>query len=181
MKYNNIFKLVVSIIICETAGVIGSFFTISEINTWYSLLKKPSFNPPDWIFGPVWTTIYILMGISLYLVWEKKFIPVKEINIKNKKPWQKISEKFLSGKWQQLNIILIFAVQLILNIAWSVIFFGWHNPGVAFFALIMLWVAILFTIINFGRVSKISAILLIPYILWVSFAGFLNFIIWVIN
>jgi tryptophan-rich sensory protein len=163
------------------AGVIGAFFTTPEINNWYKSLNKPSFNPPGWIFGPVWTTLFILMGISLFLVWEKKWEPNNKINFKNKKPWNKISQKFLSGSWQKANIIIIFATQLLLNVLWSVIFFGMHYPGLAFFELMMLWVAILFTIINFYRVSKTAALLLIPYILWVSFASVLNYFVWILN
>jgi len=155
MNYNKLYKLLISIIICELAGVVGSVFTISQINKWYIHLNKPSFNPPNWIFGPVWTTLFVLMGISLYLVWQE--------NKKKKKA------------------IIIFAVQLLLNILWSIIFFGMHSPSVAFFELLMLWFAIVFTIINFYRVSKIASLLLLPYILWVSFAGILNLFIWILN
>jgi tryptophan-rich sensory protein len=181
MKYNNLLKLLISIIICELAGFVGSVFTMPEINGWYKNLNKPSFNPPSWIFGPVWTIIFILMGISLYIVWSKKW----EIKNKTKsdkiKAWNSLSQKFFSGSWQKANIILIFVTQLTLNVLWSIIFFGAHSPGVAFFEILMLWVAIIFTIINFYRVSKNAALLLIPYILWVSFAGFLNLFIWIIN
>jgi tryptophan-rich sensory protein len=181
MKYNNIVKLLVSIIICELAGVIGALFTTPNINSWYKGLQKPFFNPPNWIFGPVWTTLFILMGVSLYLVWSKNWKVKNKIFSNIKKAPSKISEKFLSGSWMKANIILIFSFQLLLNIIWSFIFFAKQNPGAAFFELIMLWFAIIFTIINFYRVSKTSAYLLIPYILWVSFAGFLNFTIWMLN
>ena len=181
MKFNNLIKLFASIIICELAGVVGAVFTTPAINSWYITLNKPSFNPPNWIFGPVWTILFVLMGISLYLVWSKKLEVKNELNFKGKKPWNKLSQKFLSGSWQKANIILIFATQLILNIVWSFIFFGAHSPSVAFFEILMLWTAILFTIINFYRVSKTAAYLLIPYILWVSFASFLNYFIWVLN
>ena len=137
-------KIIISIIICELAGVVGSVFTVPAINGWYSALNKPSFNPPSWIFGPVWTTLFILMGISLYIVWSKKI---------------------------KLKVILIFATQLILNVLWSIIFFGLHSPVVAFFELLMLWFAIVFMMVNFYRISKIATWLLLPYILWVSFAG----------
>jgi len=154
MKYGSLWKLLVSIIVCEFAGVVGSVFTISEINGWYKGLNKPNFNPPGWIFGPVWTALFVLMAISLYLVWSKK------ITLKN---------------------IIIFSIQLILNVLWSLIFFGAHSPSVAFFELLMLWFAIVFTIINFYKVSKTAALLLLPYILWVSFAGVLNYFIWILN
>ena len=165
MKYDNLLKFFGSIIICELAGAVGAVFTTPEIGapsgSWYESLNKPSFNPPNWIFGPVWTTLFVLMGISLYLVWSKEMQPRNKISAKAK-PWQKAS------------IILIFAVQLILNVLWSVIFFGMHSAGAAFFELLMLWCAIIYTIINFYRVSKTAAWLLFPYILWVSFAGILN-------
>ena len=181
MKYNNLVKFFISIIICELVGVVGAIFTTPEINGWYKGLNKPFFNPPSWIFGPVWTTIFVLMGISLYLVWIKKWMPQNKINFIGKKPWNKLSQKLLFGSWQKANIIIIFWTQIILNVLWSVIFFGLHSPGAAFFELSMLWFAILFLIINFYRVSKTAAWLLLPYILWVSFAGVLNFFIWILN
>ena len=181
MKYNNLLKFLTSIIICELAGVVGSIFTTSQIRFWYNGLNKPSFNPPNWIFGPVWTTLFVLMGISLYLVWIKNWEPKNKIVLKNRKPWNKWSRKLLSGSWQKANIISIFATQLVLNILWSIIFFGAHSAGVAFFELLMLWFAIIFTIINFYRVSKAAAWLLLPYLLWVSFAGVLNYFLWVLN
>lgn len=181
MKYNNLFRLLLSIIICELAGVIGAGFTTPAIGLWYKGLDKPFFNPPNWIFGPVWTAIFILMGISLYLIWSKKWAIKNELKFKNKKPPNKLSRKFLSGSWQKANIILIFAVQLVLNVLWSLIFFKFHSLGIAFFELIMLWFAIVFTIINFYRVSKAAAYLLLPYLLWVSYAGILNFFIWILN
>ena len=181
MNYNNLLKFLVSVIICELAGMIGSVFTISQIGSWYKGLNKPFFNPPNWIFGPVWTILFVLMGISLYLVWSKNWDVKNKISSDKIKAWNKFSQKLLSGSWQKTNIILIFIIQLVLNILWSVIFFGMHFPNIAFFELLMLWFAILFTIINFYRVSKIAALLLLPYILWVSFAGILNYFIWILN
>lgn len=181
MKYSNLLKILASIIICELAGVIGAVFTTPEIGGWYASLNKPGFNPPGWIFGPVWTTLFVLMGISLYLVWSERWKIKDEINFTNRKPWNSLSTKLLSGSWQKANIILIFGLQLVLNVLWSIIFFGLHSPGLAFFELLALWFAIVFTIINFYRVSKLSALLLVPYILWVSFAGVLNYFIWIIN
>jgi len=181
MKYNNLLKLFVCIIICELAGSIGAIFTTPAIGSWYATLNKPSFNPPNWIFGPVWTTLFVLMGVSLYLVWSKKWVVLNEIGSKKAIKINSLSKKFLLGKWQKVNIIIIFSTQLFLNIVWSVIFFGAQSPAVAFFELIMLWFAILFTIINFYRVSKAAALLLLPYILWVSFAGILNYFIWILN
>jgi len=181
MKSSNFLKLLVSIIICELAGVLGSVFTTSEIGVWYKSLNKPSFSPPNWIFGPVWTILFVLMGISLYMVWSNKWDPKNTIGSEKEKAWNFLSQKFFVGTWKKLNIILIFATQLLINILWSVIFFGLHNPGAAFFEILMLWFAILFTIINFYRVSKLSSILLLPYILWVSFAAVLNYFIWILN
>lgn len=149
---NKILKLLFAVILCEGVGVIGSFFTTPSIGSWYATLAKPSFNPPNWIFGPVWTLLFFLMGVSLFLIWS-------------------------SGKPIK-TAILIFFQQLALNVLWSAIFFGLHNPLLAFVEIIVLWVAILLTIFYFAKISKIAAWLLVPYILWVSFAAFLNFSIW---
>lgn len=183
MDFNKISKILISIIICELAGAIGSVFTVSQINTWYKDLKKPFFSPPNWIFGPVWTALFLLMAVSLYLVWSASWKPKNEIIEKkaNKKIWNRYSEKLAIGQWQKTNIILIFSFQLILNILWSVIFFGFHSPALAFFEILMLWFAILFTVVNFYRVSKAAAYLLLPYIIWVSFAGILNYFFWILN
>lgn len=158
MKLNNAVKLIFSILICLLAGAIGSIFTISSIPTWYAALKKPFFNPPNWIFGPVWTTLYFLMGISLYLIW-KKGIKTEESKV----------------------ALLLFGFQLVLNALWSIIFFGLRLPLYAFILIIILWLAILFTIIKFYKITKPAAYLLIPYIMWVSFASVLNFYIWLLN
>ena len=179
MNYNKLLKFLVSIIICEFAGVVGSAFTAPEMGAWYKSLEKPFFNPPNWIFGPVWTIIFILMGVSLYFVWIKNWEPRREAtDIEASNP---LSQKFLSGAWRKANIIAIFIVQLVLNILWSVIFFGFHNPGIAFFELLMLWFAVLFCIVNFYRVHKSAGFLLLPYIIWISFAGILNYFIWILN
>lgn len=151
----NIISLIICIAICEVAGFIGSLFNFKSIPGWYAKQKKPKFNPPNWIFGPVWTLLYLLMGISLYLV-------------------------LISGKEITLPLI-IFSIQLILNIAWSAIFFGMKKPSIAFIEIIFLWVSILLNILFFYNISKISSYLLIPYILWVSFAAILNFSIWYLN
>jgi len=179
MNKNNLIKIFTSIIICELAGVVGSIFTMPSIKGWYVTLNKPGFNPPNWIFGPVWTTLFVLMGISFYLVWSKGFVAKQ--HSKALKAWNPWSQKLWTGSWQKINVISIFSLQLILNILWSVIFFGLHQPGIAFFELLMLWFAVLYTIINFYRISKPASHLLIPYILWITFAGFLNYSIWVGN
>lgn len=143
-----------SIVICLSAGFLGSFFTISAIDGWYETLEKPFFNPPSWIFSPVWTLLYIMMGISLYLLWTHK-------GSKDAK--------------------IIFFIQLTLNALWSPLFFGVKNLGLAFIEIVLLWTAILLTIITSYRVNKTASLLLIPYILWVSFAMILNFSIMILN
>lgn len=154
----NIFRLLVSIIICQLAGAIGAIFTSSSLESWYLLLEKPTFNPPSWVFFPVWTTLYTLMGISFYLVWEKG-IQQKEVK---------------AG-------IFLFGLQLGLNILWSFLFFGLQSPYHAFLEILLLWLAILLTAIQFWNVSKAASTLLIPYLLWVSFAALLNYQIWILN
>jgi tryptophan-rich sensory protein len=148
-------KLIASILICQIAGVIGSVFTTLSITTWYADLQKPGFSPPNWVFGPVWITLYTLMGISLYLVWNKK----KNIKIP----------------------LTLFFIQLILNSIWSIIFFGLQNPFYALIEIIILWIMILLTIISFYKVSKKAGLLLLPYIIWVSVATILNYYIWILN
>ena len=155
MKLKNVFKLIVSLIAPLLVGVIGSYFTMPSIASWYANLAKPALNPPSWVFGPVWTLLYILMGVAAYLVWRK--------GIKNKAV--------------QLTLA-IFIFQLFLNSFWSLLFFGIHNPGVAFTEILSLWFAISALILASFQVSKLSAYLLIPYLLWVSFASYLNFAIW---
>jgi len=151
----DLIRLIVSIVICQLVGVIGSIPNIKSIPGWYSKIKKPKFNPPSWIFGPVWTLLYLLMGISLYLIWN-------------------------SGNANNLALVVFF-VQLLLNFVWSFIFFGMKRPGWAFVEIVFLWVSILWTIILFYSISNVAAYLLIPYILWVSFAAILNFSIWFLN
>ena len=177
----NAAKLIISILICEFAGVVGSFFTAPAIRSWYYFLNKPSFNPPSWLFAPVWTILFLLMGISLYLVWSKDFTANVSANDAQKKAWNPISAKLWSGSWREENAALIFILQLVLNILWSVIFFGLKSPILAFFEILMLWFAILYTIVNFYRISKTAAYLLIPYIVWVSFAAILNLSIVLLN
>ena len=158
MNLINFLKLVLCIAIAQAAGLIGSLFTMPAIGSWYSTLTRPEFAPPNWIFGPVWTTLYLLMGIAAFLVWQKG-LDKKEVKI----------------------ALAIFGVQLILNTLWSIIFFGLQSPGWAFVEIVILWVAIAATIVSFAKVSKIAAWLLAPYILWVSFAAYLNFMIFWLN
>lgn len=163
------------------AGVIGSIFTMPKIGTWYATLNKPSFTPPGWVIGAVWIILFFLMGISLYLVWSKNWKPTVSSQDKKVKYWNRFSEKLWKGTWREENVVFVFVLQLVLNILWSVLFFGLQSPGMAFFELLMLWWAILYTIANFYRIHRLAAYLLIPYILWVSFAGVLNFTVWRMN
>ena len=157
MKIMDILKLSASIILCQLAGWIGSLATIPSIPTWYETLKKPSFTPPNWIFSPVWVSLYAIMGISLFLVWRNPDKPKVK------------------------TALIFFFVQLLFNILWSVSFFGLHSPLLGLMDIILLWVAILLTIKNFFNVSKIAGLLLLPYLLWVSFAVLLNFSLWLLN
>jgi tryptophan-rich sensory protein len=150
---NNAFKVTIAVVISEMAGVIGSIFTTPSITRWYAGLVRPELSPPNWIFAPVWTTLFLLMGVAAGIVWIKK----------------------------DYRGLAIFGFQLILNIAWSVIFFGMHSPGWAFVEIIFLWLAILVTIIVFAKTSRVAAWLLVPYIIWVTFASYLNFMIWSLN
>ena len=160
----NWFKLVASIIVCELAGIIGSFFTIQSIPTWHAALIKPDFSPPNWLFGPVWTILYLLMGLAVYLIWIK--VDLKQFNWKN---------------WKKFIALFFFKIQLILNVLWSYLFFGLKNPFYGLIEIVLLWIFILATIISFYRENKTAAYLLIPYLIWVSFAAFLNYNIWLLN
>jgi translocator protein len=155
---NNRFKLAVSIALPLLAGFVGSIFTTPSIQGWYANVAKPALNPPSWIFGPVWTTLFVLMGIAAFLVWKKG-----------------LEKRGVRGA------LGLFLLQLVLNSLWSIIFFGLHNPGWAFVDIVALWLAILATIIAFARVSRPAAWLLVPYIIWVSFASYLNYQIFVLN
>jgi benzodiazapine receptor len=151
-------RFILCILLCQAAGFIGALFTTPSIPTWYAGLAKPSFNPPNWIFGPVWTTLFLLMGIALFLVWSKgSAVPFVKTGI------------------------ILFSVQLVLNILWSVLFFGLKTPLAGLACIVALWLAILFTIIEFFKVSSWAGSLLIPYLLWVSFASVLNFYLWKLN
>lgn len=155
---SNGIKLVSSIVICEAAGIIGSLVTESGVSSWYAGIVKPSFNPPSWVFAPVWTALFALMGVALFLLW--------------KRGWETPGIK---------KAISFFAAQLALNMLWSFLFFGLHSPLLAFIEIIILWCAIIATIAACARVSRPAAYLLAPYLLWVSFAGYLNYTIWMLN
>lgn len=149
--------LVLSLLVCLGAGGLGAVATTPEIDGWYRTVVKPEWNPPDWVFGPVWTTLFVLMGISAWLVWRP------------------------AGFKEAATPLSLFAVQLILNVAWSWIFFGMHRIGWAAVEILILWLAILATTAAFFRRSKHAGWLLVPYLGWVTFAGVLNFTIWRLN
>lgn len=156
-------KLIASIGVSLAAGVIGSLFTMESITTWYLTLNKPFFNPPNWIFGPVWTILYILMGWALYHVWTH---PVSSTR---------------ADKTAHASAYYWFAIQLVLNTLWSILFFGWKNPLLGLATILLLWFSIGMTVSAFFRVKKTAAFLLLPYWAWVSFATLLNLSIVLLN
>jgi len=155
---SSIIKLLIAVAIPLVVGGISGYFTVSGVESWYLTLQKPSWNPPNWIFGPVWTTLYVMMGIALFLVWKED----------------------TSSELKAIAVIL-FAVQLLLNFFWSFIFFKLEQPGWAFAEILVLWLMLLACIFAFGQVNKTAAWLLVPYISWVSFATILNGTIWKLN
>lgn len=157
-KARDVLKLIISLVACQCAGLVGSIFTAPAIPTWYATLEKPPFTPPNWLFAPAWFTLYLLMGIAAFIIWRKGLT----------QPGVK-------------SALVIFAVQLVLNALWSVAFFGLESPLAGVIVIIALWIAILFTILRFFRLSNVAGILLLPYILWVSFATVLNTSILMLN
>ncbi|MCE1246589.1 MAG: tryptophan-rich sensory protein [Firmicutes bacterium] len=151
-------KLVLCIFLCLSAGFIGSFFTAPAIPGWYASLVKPAFNPPSFVFAPVWTILYILMGISLWMI---------------------IREGMDNPKVR--TAVILFGVQFLLNIIWSPVFFGLKAPSAAFLIIFVLWWAILANMISFYKIKKQAGLILLPYLLWVSFASILNYAIWRLN
>ena len=154
----NIPSLIVCVLICLAVGGLAGFATQSSVTTWFTTLNKPFFNPPSWLFGPVWTTLYILMGVALWLVW----------NAPETHP-------------QRKNGIIIFAIQLIFNFLWSFLFFGMRNPLFALFDIVLMLITITLTIIIFRKINTKTTPLLVPYLAWVSFATLLNVSIWWLN
>lgn len=158
IKIKDVVSLLISILICQGAGFIGSLFTRPSIPTWYATLAKPSFTPPNGVFSPVWIMLFALMGISLFLVWRTGFAERKT----------RVALAF-------------FGAQLIFNILWSASFFGLRSPLVGLIDIAVLWVAIALTIFFFFKISRLATVLLLPYIVWVSFAVILNVSIWTLN
>ncbi len=158
MDLKEIGMVFVFILLCQMAGIIGSLFTFDAIPGWYAGLAKPEFSPPNWIFGPVWISLYTIMGISAYLVFKKGF-EKKEVKL----------------------ALTFFGVQLLLNALWSIIFFGLQSPLSALFCILALLCMIIGTVFLFWRISKVAALIMVPYVIWVSFASILNYFIWMLN
>ena len=148
-------SLVVAVGLCLAVGALGGWVTATSVKTWYPLLSKPGFTPPDWLFGPVWTALYVLMGIAAWRVWR--------------------------ADAKARNALAVFVVQLALNLAWSVVFFGLRKIGAAVAVIVLLEAAILTTMAAFWRVDRSAAALLLPYALWVAFATVLNIAVWRLN
>ena len=158
MKIKDIIKLLALIIVCQSAGLIGSVFTRPAIENWYQGLIKPALNPPNWLFGPAWAILYTLMAVALFLI---------------------LKNSFQDKKIKQA--IIVFTIQLLLNTSWSIVFFGLQNPLLAFINIIVLLFFIIWTIFLFSKISKTAGYLLVPYLYWVGFASYLNFSIWLFN
>lgn len=150
-------RLLLCVLLTLTAGGVSGILTADSIGTWYQTLNKPSFNPPNQIFGPVWTTLYLLMGISLWMIWE---LPVS---------------------LARNRALRLFFLQLTLNFTWSFLFFSFHWTGVALAEILALWLSILIMILRFYPLNRKAALLNIPYLLWVSFASILNAAYWKLN
>lgn len=149
--------LAVSVGVCMLTAYFGSLLTRPAIPGWYAALNKPPWNPPDWVFAPVWTTLYLMMAVAAWLVWREH------------------------GFQGATRALALFGIQLLLNIAWSALFFRWRMPGVAFAEILVLWILILATLLAFWRLNTTAGWLLTPYLAWVSFAAALNFAIWRLN
>lgn len=152
----NILGLMFIIFVCLCVAVIGAALTATSVTSWYTHINKPSWTPPNWLFGPVWTTLYLMMAIAAWLVWQQNKAS-REIALK------------------------LFGIQLFLNLIWSGLFFTLQNPEIAFFEITVLWLAILATLVAFLRIKLVAGLLLVPYLLWVSYATALNFAIWRLN
>jgi tryptophan-rich sensory protein len=151
-------KLALALMLCLLAGAIGAAFTTPALSGWYVSLNKPALTPPNWVFAPVWIALYLMMSLSLYLVWQKG-----------------------TDKWEVREGMLLFGVQLILNSLWSIAFFGMHTPLYGLFVIVALLAAISLTIARFWSISRPAAWLLVPYLLWVGFASYLNYSVWQLN
>lgn len=151
MKSRSILLLIASILVAQTAGIIGSFFTLEAVETWYTTLARPLLSPPNWIFGPVWTTLYTLMGIAAWRIYERR-----------------------ASNPHAVRLLWVYAAHLGVNTLWSIAFFGWQNPPLALGIIAVLWGMIAYLILRFYRIDRIASYLLIPYLAWVTFATYLN-------
>lgn len=158
MTKSSLLKLALCIGGSQATGFIGSLFTVTGVNSWYRMLERPVLAPPNWVFGPVWTTLYTLMGISAFLVWEKRIT----------RPGVKVA-------------LAVFVLQLGINALWSLLFFGLESIGLALIDIFVLLGMIVVTMLLFSRHSRLAAVLLIPYLLWVLFATYLTYSFWVLN
>ncbi len=155
---SSIWKLIIAILICEAIGFTSGLIGSAAMNSWFDKLQKPSWNPPAYLFAPVWTLLYALMGIAIWLIW------------KNETP-----------EANKRSAYFAFALQLFLNFWWSIIFFKLQSPFFALIEILLMLLAILLTIFHFSKISKTAGWLLVPYVLWVSFASVLNYTIWSLN
>ena len=155
---SSIWKLIIAILACEVIGFTSGLIGSAAMNTWFDNLQKPSWNPPAYLFAPVWTTLYALMGIAFWLIWKNETAEAKK-----------------------RSAYFVFALQLFLNFCWSIIFFKFQAPFFALIEILLLLSMILLTIFHFSKISKTAAYLLVPYVLWVSFASFLNYTLWSLN
>jgi translocator protein len=154
MKF--ILKFIISILIPQLVGAIGAIFTVTSSESWYQNITKPGFTPPDWIFGPVWISLYLLMGLSLFLIWTSEH-PYKRYGLR------------------------LFIIQLLLNGIWSPLFFGLKSPFLGLIVIILLFIMIILCIKYFYKINKASSYLMVPYVIWVGFAVLLNAAIWHMN
>jgi len=151
-------RLIISVVLCQAAGIVGSLFTTPAINSWYAGLMRPAFAPPNWVFAPVWISLYLLMGISFFIVWNVGL-----------------------EKGAVRKSIIIFGIQLLLNALWSYLFFGLRSPLMGFIEIVAMWLMILLTMLSFFKISRKAGLLLVPYLAWVSIASYLNYSILVLN
>lgn len=158
-KMNKITRILAVVVTCLAIGYFSGIVTRSSIETWYPTLIKPSFNPPNWVFAPAWSLLYLLMGVAAGLVWDR---------IEHEKEAVK-------------NALVFFAIQLALNALWSYLFFGLMNPLLALIEIVVLWLMIYETLLKFIKINKVAGYLLVPYLLWVSFATILTASIWWLN
>lgn len=157
MKIHPLFGLALWFGLCLAVMVTSALFTTPSIPGWYAGLKKPVWTPPSWLFGPVWFILYILMALAAWLVWKQETLP--------------------QFHWS----LVFFVIQLALNLCWSYVFFGLQKPGIALGEIMTLWLAILVTLVSFWSINRLAGIMMLPYLIWVSYAALLNFSIWRLN